>query len=67
MSAAKKAILQLGDKPVHTKNWRPQILLLAHLDETCTKISHPKLLDFCSQLKAGRGKAFAIDNTINRF
>ena len=55
MSSARYALLRLNDGPPHTKNWRPQILLLAKLDSEY-KVKDDKILDFVTQLKAGRGK-----------
>ncbi|CAG5105787.1 Oidioi.mRNA.OKI2018_I69.chr1.g2453.t2.cds [Oikopleura dioica] len=40
--------------PPHTKNWRPQILTLVKLDSEY-RISKDQLLDFVTQLKAGKG------------
>ncbi|RTG85579.1 solute carrier family 12 (potassium/chloride transporter), member 4/5/6 [Schistosoma bovis] len=54
MSTAKQAILKLGNKPIHTKNWRPQILVYLPLDENF-QARHDRLLDLVYQLKAGHG------------
>ncbi|XP_018655256.1 putative solute carrier family 12, electroneutral k-cl cotransporter [Schistosoma mansoni] len=54
MSTAKEAILKLGNKPIHTKNWRPQILVYLPLDENF-QARHDRLLDLVYQLKAGHG------------
>lgn len=51
MSTAQKALLTLDEEP-HTKNWRPQLLILLKLD----KLLNPKyvrLLNLAAQLKAG--------------
>ncbi|VDO69124.1 unnamed protein product [Schistosoma margrebowiei] len=55
MSTAKQAILKLGNKPIHTKNWRPQILVYLPLDENF-QARHDRLLDLVYQLKAGHEK-----------
>ncbi|CAL8071505.1 unnamed protein product [Calicophoron daubneyi] len=54
MSAAKRAILKLGDRPLHTKNWRPQILVYLQLGDDF-EVRHERLLDLVYQLKAGHG------------
>jgi potassium/chloride transporter 4/5/6 len=56
---AKNILLHI-DSTMHTKNWRPQILVLtgASLETEKEKplvLDEPKLLDFVSQLKEGRG------------
>ncbi|KAK3086861.1 hypothetical protein FSP39_024489, partial [Pinctada imbricata] len=54
MSAARYALLRLQQGPPHTKNWRPQILVLMKFDENlCPK--YPKMVTFAAQLKAGKG------------
>ncbi|CAH8678117.1 unnamed protein product [Schistosoma rodhaini] len=59
MSTAKEAILKLGNKPIHTKNWRPQILVYLPLDENF-QARHDRLLDLVYQLKAGHGKSLVL-------
>uniref|UniRef100_A0A8D0H9S7 Solute carrier family 12 member 6 n=1 Tax=Sphenodon punctatus TaxID=8508 RepID=A0A8D0H9S7_SPHPU len=54
LSAARFALLRLEEGPPHTKNWRPQLLVLLKLDEDL-HVKHPCLLTFASQLKAGKG------------
>ncbi|KAL3859055.1 hypothetical protein ACJMK2_009291 [Sinanodonta woodiana] len=54
MSAARFALLRLQQGPPHTKNWRPQILILFKLDENLIP-KYPELVTFASQLKAGKG------------
>ncbi|XP_041375746.1 solute carrier family 12 member 4-like [Gigantopelta aegis] len=54
MSAARYSLLKLQEGPPHTKNWRPQLLVLMKLDEN-HQPKYPKLVKFASQLKAGRG------------
>lgn len=55
LSAARFSLLRLEDGPPHTKNWRPQILILAKLDEKLN-VKHKRLFTLASQLKAGKGK-----------
>ena len=52
MEAARLSLLKLEERPPHTKNWRPQLLVLVRLDQNLIP-THPKLLAFASQLKAG--------------
>ncbi|KAG7482068.1 solute carrier family 12 member 4 [Solea senegalensis] len=54
LSAARYALLRLEIGPPHTKNWRPQLLVLLKLDEDL-HVKYPRLLTFASQLKAGKG------------
>ncbi|KAJ8366312.1 hypothetical protein AAFF_G00362780 [Aldrovandia affinis] len=54
LSAARFALLRLEEGPLHTKNWRPQLLVLLKLDEDA-HVKSPRLLTFASQLKAGKG------------
>ncbi|XP_008316459.1 solute carrier family 12 member 6 isoform X1 [Cynoglossus semilaevis] len=54
LSAARYALLRLEEGPPHTKNWRPQLLVLLKLDEDA-HVKSPRLLSFASQLKAGKG------------
>ena len=44
----------MEDGPPHTKNWRPQILILAKLDDKLN-VKHKRLFTLASQLKAGKG------------
>ena len=55
LSATRFSLLRLEDGPPHTKNWRPQILILAKLDEKLN-VKHKRLFTLASQLKAGKGK-----------
>uniref|UniRef100_A0A674PNN6 Solute carrier family 12 member 4 n=1 Tax=Takifugu rubripes TaxID=31033 RepID=A0A674PNN6_TAKRU len=54
LSGARYALLRLEVGPPHTKNWRPQLLVLLKLDEDL-HVKYPRLLTFVSQLKAGKG------------
>ena len=52
LQAARYSLLKLEERQAHTKNWRPQLLVLVKLDKNLIP-AHPKLLSFSSQLKAG--------------
>ncbi|XP_067137422.1 LOW QUALITY PROTEIN: solute carrier family 12 member 6-like [Centruroides vittatus] len=54
LSAARYSLLKLEEGPPHTKNWRPQVLVLCKLDEELSP-RYRKLFTFASQLKAGKG------------
>ncbi|XP_062500630.1 solute carrier family 12 member 6-like [Corticium candelabrum] len=54
LQAARYSLLRLEQGPPHTKNWRPQVLVLLKLDEDF-KPSDSRLLSFSNQLKAGKG------------
>uniref|UniRef100_A0A4W5MBX5 Solute carrier family 12 member 7b n=1 Tax=Hucho hucho TaxID=62062 RepID=A0A4W5MBX5_9TELE len=54
LNAARYALIRLEEAPPHTKNWRPQMLVLLNLESDHT-VKHPRLLSFCTQLKAGKG------------
>ncbi|KAM6900624.1 solute carrier family 12 member 7 [Xenentodon cancila] len=54
LNAARYALIRLEDAPQHTKNWRPQLLVLLNLDSD-QGVKHPRLLSFTTQLKAGKG------------
>ncbi|KAF8783120.1 Solute carrier family 12 member 4 like protein [Argiope bruennichi] len=51
LSAARYSLLRLEEGPPHTKNWRPQILVLCKLNSDLVP-KHRKLISFASQLKA---------------
>lgn len=53
LSAARYSLLRLEEGPPHTKNWRPQVLVLAKLNDDL-KPKYRKMLSFASQLKAGK-------------
>ncbi|XP_050432923.1 solute carrier family 12 member 4 isoform X1 [Adelges cooleyi] len=53
LSAARYSLLRLEDAPPHTKNWRPQILMLVNFNADLPK--YRKIFSFVSQLKAGKG------------
>nr|UQS87556.1 solute carrier family 12 member 7b [Rhamdia quelen] len=54
LNAARYALIRLEEAPPHTKNWRPQLLVLLKLDAEL-KVKHPRLLSLTTQLKAGKG------------
>ncbi|KAM4728483.1 solute carrier family 12 member 7-like [Anableps anableps] len=54
LNAARYALIRLEEAPLHTKNWRPQLLVLCKMNSDL-KVKHPRLLSFTSQLKAGKG------------
>ncbi|XP_061569742.1 solute carrier family 12 member 7 isoform X3 [Cololabis saira] len=54
LNAARYALIRLEDAPPHTKNWRPQLLVLLNLDSD-QGVKHPRLLSLTTQLKAGKG------------
>ncbi|XP_054618601.1 solute carrier family 12 member 7-like isoform X1 [Dunckerocampus dactyliophorus] len=54
LNAARYALIRLEEAPPHTKNWRPQLLVLCKLDSRLA-VKHPRLLSFTTQLKAGKG------------
>ncbi|KAK0182419.1 hypothetical protein PV327_000561 [Microctonus hyperodae] len=59
LSAARYSLLKLEEGPPHTKNWRPQILILVKLTDTFVP-KYRKLFAFASQLKAGRGLTVCV-------
>nr|XP_009861591.1 potassium-chloride cotransporter isoform X1 [Ciona intestinalis] len=54
LTTARYALLRLESRPPHTKNWRPQLLVLLKVDENL-KPKNPHMLAFAQQLKAGKG------------
>uniref|UniRef100_A0A3Q0QR18 Solute carrier family 12 member 7a n=1 Tax=Amphilophus citrinellus TaxID=61819 RepID=A0A3Q0QR18_AMPCI len=54
LNAARYALIRLEEVPLHTKNWRPQLLVLCKLNSDL-EVKHPRLLSFTTQLKAGKG------------
>ncbi|CAG5895689.1 unnamed protein product [Menidia menidia] len=54
LNAARYALIRLEDAAPHTKNWRPQLLVLLNLDSD-HGVKHPRLLSLTTQLKAGKG------------
>lgn len=59
LTAARYALLRLEEGPPHTKNWRPQILILVKpTEENLPK--YRKLFSFACQLKAGKGLTVCV-------
>ncbi|XP_058499527.1 solute carrier family 12 member 5b isoform X2 [Solea solea] len=54
LSAARFALMRLEEGPPHTKNWRPQLLVLVSVDAE-QNVEQPRLLSLTNQLKAGKG------------
>ncbi|XP_053704382.1 solute carrier family 12 member 5b isoform X1 [Synchiropus splendidus] len=54
LSAARFALMRLEEGPPHTKNWRPQLLVLVSTDAE-QNVEQPRLLSLTNQLKAGKG------------
>ncbi|XP_034552495.1 solute carrier family 12 member 5b [Notolabrus celidotus] len=54
LSAARFALMRLEEGPPHTKNWRPQIMVLVSVDAE-QNVEQPRLLSLTNQLKAGKG------------
>lgn len=54
LAGARYSLLNIEDRDMHTKNWRPQFLILNKLDEN-DEPKYPKLMTLAGQLKAGRG------------
>lgn len=52
-------MLRLEEGPPHTKNWRPQILILAKLTADLVP-KYRKLFAFAAQLKAGKGLTVCV-------
>lgn len=59
LTAARYSLLRLEEGPPHTKNWRPQIMILVKpTEENLPK--YRKLFSFASQLKAGKGLTVCV-------
>lgn len=59
LSAARFSLLRLEEGPPHTKNWRPQILILSKLDDKLN-VKHKRLFTLAAQLKAGKGLTIGV-------
>ena len=59
LQAARYSLLKLEEAAPHTKNWRPQLLILCKLDQNLIP-DHPKVLSFASQLKAGECRVWCV-------
>ncbi|XP_046385480.1 solute carrier family 12 member 7 isoform X3 [Ischnura elegans] len=62
LSAARYSLLRLEEGPPHTKNWRPQILILAKTTSinNAPAPKHRRVFSFASQLKAGKGLTVCV-------
>lgn len=65
LSAARFSLLRLEEGPPHTKNWRPQILILSKLDSKL-RVKYKRLFSLASQLKAGKGRSTSNRNFWSR-
>jgi len=59
LSAARFSLLRLEEGPPHTKNWRPQILVLAKMNDKLN-VKYKKMFQLASQLKAGKGLTIGV-------
>ncbi|KAM7341781.1 solute carrier family 12 member kcc isoform 6-T8 [Cochliomyia hominivorax] len=59
LTAARYSLLRLEEGPPHTKNWRPQILVLSKLNDNCLP-KYRKIFAFATQLKAGKGLTICV-------
>ncbi|KAJ3586102.1 hypothetical protein NHX12_012503 [Muraenolepis orangiensis] len=66
LSAARFALMRLEDGPPHTKNWRPQILVLVSVDGE-QNAEQPRLLSLTNQLKAGKGLTIVGTSVVGTF
>mmetsp|Transcript_26904 Transcript_26904/g.70690 ORF Transcript_26904/g.70690 Transcript_26904/m.70690 type:complete len:995 (-) Transcript_26904:191-3175(-) len=70
MQAAKFSLLRLEDTPPHTKNWRPQVLTFARLEETengGARLLEPSLIHLAAQLKGGKGLTMVASVITGRY
>ncbi|XP_030225376.1 solute carrier family 12 member 5 isoform X1 [Gadus morhua] len=66
LSAARFALMRLEEGPPHTKNWRPQILVLVSVDAE-QNVEQPRILSLTNQLKAGKGLTIVGTNVVGTF
>ncbi|XP_037946069.1 solute carrier family 12 member 6 isoform X1 [Teleopsis dalmanni] len=59
LTAARYSLLRLEEGPPHTKNWRPQILVLSKLNDNFLP-KYRKIFAFATQLKAGKGLTICV-------
>jgi solute carrier family 12 (potassium/chloride transporter), member 4/6 len=59
LSAARYSLLRLEEGQPHTKNWRPQILILTKLNDNLNP-KYKRMFAFASQLKAGKGLTVCV-------
>ncbi|CAB1329291.1 unnamed protein product [Coregonus sp. 'balchen'] len=66
LSAARFALMRLEEGPPHTKNWRPQIMVLVSVDAE-QNVEQPRLLSLTNQLKAGKGLTIVGTSVVGTF
>uniref|UniRef100_A0A4W5JVM8 Solute carrier family 12 member 5b n=1 Tax=Hucho hucho TaxID=62062 RepID=A0A4W5JVM8_9TELE len=66
LSAARFALMRLEEGPPHTKNWRPQIMVLVSMDSE-QNVEQPRLLSLTNQLKAGKGLTIVGTSVVGTF
>lgn len=59
LTAARYSLQRLEEGPPHTKNWRPQILVLSKLNDNNIP-KYRKIFSFATQLKAGKGLTICV-------
>lgn len=59
LTAARYSLLRLEEGQPHTKNWRPQILVLSKLNDNFMP-KYRKIFAFATQLKAGKGLTICV-------
>ncbi|KAH8405519.1 hypothetical protein KR215_001947 [Drosophila sulfurigaster] len=59
LTAARYSLQRLEEGPPHTKNWRPQILVLSKLNDNLVP-KYRKIFSFATQLKAGKGLTICV-------
>ncbi|XP_039954921.1 solute carrier family 12 member 6 isoform X1 [Bactrocera neohumeralis] len=59
LTAARYSLLRLEEGPPHTKNWRPQILVLSKFNDNFMP-KYRKIFAFATQLKAGKGLTICV-------
>ncbi|KAL3091353.1 hypothetical protein niasHS_007146 [Heterodera schachtii] len=63
LSTAQYSLMQISEKSAHPKNWRPQLLILQSMPwskELVVDLRYLNLLNFASQLKAGKGLTMVV-------
>eukprot|EP00040_Diaphanoeca_grandis_P032319 m.195625 g.195625 ORF g.195625 m.195625 type:complete len:1003 (-) comp32576_c0_seq1:270-3278(-) len=55
IQAARFSLLRLEEDPPHTKNWRPQLLVMVKFDEDDNVVEDAALVALAGQLKLGKG------------
>uniref|UniRef100_A0A1I7YN09 Solute carrier family 12 member 6 n=1 Tax=Steinernema glaseri TaxID=37863 RepID=A0A1I7YN09_9BILA len=62
LTTAQYSLMKIEDKDPHPKNWRPQVLLIHSMpwSKETVDLRYLNLLNFSSQLKAGRGLSIVV-------